>query len=236
MNIKEILFVILGIMFLPTIILTLLFLFKYLSKWRFKGDYSNYNFNSITGLKFRRSSKLPKDRCFFKKHLHINNGLFRTKLPRINLNDYDFEKVHMSGCIFTKDTILPDDINFFQKIKNKQLIDCVLPSGNYSNFNFDGVTINRVKFPKDAILPRNPNFFRGLDNKFVQVTLPASFKKECHLYDLSKTILWLPRKLKISDIQKTIIAMKNNGELYSFIESKKKKDSFLNNIISGLGN
>lgn len=219
MNLKMILAILFSA---PTIFAVSVILYEYFKSIRFLADYSNHSFKSITGLKFMKYSKLPKEKDFFKKHLHINNGMFNTTLPRLDLNDYDFEDVHVSGCNFTKDTILPTDVDFFQKIKNKQLIDCKLPSGDYSSYNFKGVTLNRVEFPKDAILPQNTSFFRNLSNHYyVQVTLPDSFSKTCHLYDLSYTELCLPSKLSVSDIQKCIIMNKNNGRLYSFIKVKK---------------
>lgn len=217
----------------PTVFLVSFILYRYLKSIRLLADYSTHSFKSITGLKFMKYSKLPKERDFFKNHLHINNGLFNTTLPKIDLNDYNFEDVHISSCNFTRDTILPKDVDFFQKIKNKQLIDCKLPSGDYSSYNFNGVTLNRVEFPKDAILPQNPSFFRLLDNRcFVQVTLPDSFNETCHLYDLSKTELCLPSKISVSNIQKCIIMNKNNGHLYSFIKIKKNYINLAKNYIN----
>lgn len=207
------------VLLFPSICLCLILLFHYIKRFRILRNYTNHSFNSISGLKFMKYAKLPTERDFFKKYLNNYNTVFQTQLPFLDMNDYDFTDVPISGCNFTANTILPKDPNFFQKIKNKQLIDCKLPSGDYSIYNFNGVTLNRVKFTKDSILPLDYNFFTSLSNShFIQVSLPDSFSETCHLYDLSRTELCIPSKLNVSNIQKSIIYQKNNGVLYNFIK------------------
>ena len=192
---------------------------KYLFSLRLFNNYKDKDFKTISALKFMPYAKLPTNKDFFKKSLHTNNDIFKTKLPNFNLNDYDFNGVSISNCHFTKNTVLPDDVDFFQKVHNKTITDTIFPSGDYRKYNFDGVFLNRVVFPKDAILPENYSFFKKLSNSYcVQMGVPDSFIECCHLYDLSNINLCLNRKVKISDLQKTIILHKNNNKLYEFIK------------------
>lgn len=192
---------------------------KYLFSCRIFKNYKHKEFKTINSLKFMPYSKLPSNRDFFKKTLSDNSNILKTKLPTLDLNDYDFDGVSISNCDFTKNTVLPNDIDFFQKIKNKTVADTKLPSGDYRKYNFDGVYLNRVVFPKDAILPENYSFFKKLSNRHcVQIDVPSSFAENCHLYDLSNITLYLNRKIKVSDYQKSIILHKNNYKLYPFIK------------------
>lgn len=192
---------------------------KYISSYRILKNYRNKEFSTINSLKFMPYAKLPSNRDFFKKSLHINNDILKTKLPNLNLNEYDFDGVSISNCHFTKNTVLPDDVDFFQKLDKKSVIDTILPSGDYRKYNFDGILLNRVVFPKDAILPEKYSFFKNLSNKkCIQIGVPDSFAEVCHLYDLSDTALYLNRKIKVSDYQKSIIFHKNK-KLYDFIKN-----------------
>ena len=194
--------------------------FKYAFSLRLFKNYKDKDFKTISALKFMPYAKLPNNKDFFKESLHVNQSIFRTKLPNLNLNDYDFNNVSISNCHFTKNTILPDDVDFFQKVHNKTITDTIFPSGDYRKYNFDGVFLNRVVFPKDAILPENYSFFKNLANSScVKIGAPDSFAECCHLYDLSNITLYLDKKIKISDCQKSIIIHKNNNELYDFIQN-----------------
>lgn len=197
----------------------LLILIKFLLKIRVLPNYKN---KSITSLRFLPYVKLPKERDFFKNTLFKpSKSICPTVLPIIDLNDYDFEDVDISNCHFHKKTILPKDTEFFQKIKDKSLVDCKLPSGDYSKYNFKGVCLTRCTFTKDSKLPLNYTFFSDLKNRnCIQVKLPNSFNKYCHLYDLSNVELVLPRKINISKEQTAIFFLKNQSKLPSFIKNK----------------
>lgn len=175
--------------------------------------------------------KLPKDRDFFKRTLYDIDSILPTVLPKIDMNDYDFTDVSISNCIFSKKTILPKDPDFFQKIKNKDIYHCTLPEGDYSFYNFKGVHLNSVVFPKKSKIPLKHSFFRDLGNHHIaRLTLPKSFKDTCHLYDYSKTTLYYWKEIKITEEQKNIIKLKNNGELYPFVKNKPRKKIKLTNI------
>ena len=194
----------------------------YIFSFRFKNNYSKTNFTRITGLKFKPYAVLPKNKNFFIETYSEKHILRKTKLPIIDMNDYDFTNVCIRNCDFTNDTILPNDTEFFQKIKNKSLINCILPVGDYSIYNFKGVELNDVVFPEDSTIPLQYGFFRNLKNyKNPRVKLPKSFKDTCHLYDFSKTKLHLYRKIEITDIQKTILINKYKNIDLSFVRKKK---------------
>lgn len=206
------------------ICLLFLLTIKFLHKIQFLPYYKNSS-KTITSLHFLPYVKLPKDRDFFKKTLIKHNKFFfSTVLPVIDLNDYDFEDVDITNCRFHKNSILPKDTEFFQKIKDKSLADCKLPSGDYSKYNFKGVCLTRCTFTKDSKLPLNYTFFTDLKNhNFIQVKLPNSFSKYCHLYDLSDVQLVLPRKISISKEQTAILFFKNQSRLPSFVKNKEIK-------------
>ena len=184
------------------IVVFFLILINFLFKIRFLPKHINKS-KPITSLRFLPYVKLPKNRDFFKNNLlKSSKSIYPTVLPIIDLNNYDFEDVDISNCHFHKNTILPKDTEFFQKIKNKSLVDCTLPSGDYSKYNFKDVCLTRCSFTKDSKLPLNYTFFSDLKNhSFIQVKLPNSFNKYCHLYDLSNVELALPRKINISKEQ-----------------------------------
>lgn len=208
----------------PLIIFIAYLTFFVLRRLRLKFSYKDTKFRCITGLIFMKYCKLPKDRDFFKRTLYDTGSILPTVLPKIDMNDYDFTNVSISNCIFTKKTKLPKDPEFFQKIKDKDLYDCTLPNGDYSLYNFKGVNLNGVVFPKKSKIPLTHSFFSDLGNAYVvRLSPPKSFKKTCHLYDLSRVTLYTHRDIKITEEQKTFIRLKNNGELYPFIKDSTDK-------------
>lgn len=86
-------------------------------------------------------------------------------LRRYSLEDIDITKSDL------RDVILPDDINLFQKIKEKSLYKVKLPSKNYSNYNFEGVDLNGTVFTKDSILPKDPELFQKIKDKELYETI-----------------------------------------------------------------
>ena len=211
--------ILIAIALLPSCLCLSYLLYKFLSASRVLANYTNHEFTSITGLIFRKSSKLPYDRLFFRKNLHENTGYINTHLPEFDMNDYDFYNVPISGCTFSRNTVLPKDTEFFQKIYRKNLSYCKLPYGDYSKYNFKGVYFTNVTFTRDSTLPNDPDFFRNLYNCcFVRFTPPDSFADTCHLYNLSITELSIPFNIVVSDMQKYLIAKKNNNEIYRFIK------------------
>lgn len=214
--------IIVFVLLLPIILVILFICIEYIKSLRFKKDYSNTHFINITGLRFMPYALLPKDKGFFKETLHYNDDIFRTKLPTFNMNDYDFDDVPISSCIFTKNTILPKDKDFFQKIKNKSIVDCALPSGDYSKYDFTGVKLNRVIFTEDSIIPLKYSFFKELYySSIIQAGLPKSFKDTCHLYDLSNVELHLDKKIDITDMQKAVILNRNKNLKLTFVKNKQ---------------
>lgn len=208
----------------PLIMLMAYLLFYLIRRLRFKFNYRETKFRCITGLIFMKYCKLPNDRDFFKRTLYDTDSILPTVLPKIDMNDYDFTDVSISNCVFSKKTNLPKDPDFFQKVKNKELYNCTLPNGDYSFYNFKGVSLNSVVFPKKSKIPLTHSFFSDLGNAYVvRLSPPKSFKKTCHLYDLSRITLYTHRDIKITEEQKMFIRLKNNGELYPFIKDSTHK-------------
>ena len=99
-----------------------------IKRLRLKKDYSSSSINILNGSIFMHHAILPKDRDFFKNTMIERFTRESTKLPAFNMNDYDFTNVPINHCKFTKDTVLPEDTQFFQNIHNKSLYGCSLPA------------------------------------------------------------------------------------------------------------
>lgn len=194
----------------------------FICRFKLLKNYKNTN-KLIEGNHFMSYVRLPKERDFFQKCLKNNYSPFKTVLPIIDFNDYDFTDVSIENCVFHKDSVLPKDVDFFQKIKNKSLKDCTLPSGDYSCYNFNKVIIDNCKFTEDSILPLNYSFFKDLQHRgYLSVKLPQMFNANCHLYDLTNIELKLPRKINVSDSQMLTLFYRYNNELPEFIKQKRR--------------
>lgn len=178
---------------------------------RLKKSYPSHKLTDMRSLIFMPYCKLPLNKNLFKYNKH---SLYLTCLPNIDMNNYDFTNVSLYGCRFSKNTILPRDSEFFQKIAQKDLTDVVLPEGDYSFYNFDGVNLSRTTFRKKSILPQQSTLFKN--SKFsncIQITLPESFGDYCHLYDLEDVRIYPLKKINISESQKYILYKKYGNNM-----------------------
>lgn len=164
---------------------------------------SEYDFSdvSIATSKFVKC-ELPLDRNLFINTIYGVSGcsFVDMDLSYLNLNNVDLE-----GVSFLGKTILPYDLELFQKVKDKNISNSKFPKGDYSNYNFNNISMNFTKFPFNSILPYDVNFFNSVKSANY-MSLTQNMLQNIHLYDLSKAILDLKKYEKhITDFQKTIL-------------------------------
>lgn len=186
---------------------THLFSLLRINKW-----FSSTNYSDLTYKIFSPRYKLPKDRDIFQKS--ENNNCMHSKLPMLNMNDYNFENTFIAFVSFHKKTILPNDPNFFQKIRFKSLDGTTLPIGDYSKYNFEGISLRNVKFRDGSILPNDINLFQyGLINGYsLRLRLPQNCADTIHYYNFNGIDLNLIEKLKISSSQYYILSKQLSKE------------------------
>lgn len=207
----------LTVMFYSYSILIVFGIFALINRFKISKVYKKTK-KSINGLYFMPYVKLPKSKNFFINCLKKQNNIFRTVLPIIDFNDYDFTNVCIENCVFHKDSILPEDIDFFQKIQFKSIRNCTLPNGDYSKYNFKNVAIDGCVFTEESILPLDYNFFKDLRHYGnLSVTLPKMFNDYCHLYNLSDVHLHLPKKINVRDSQALSFLCRSDNEPPNFI-------------------
>lgn len=90
-----------------------------------------------------------------------------------NLSEFSLENIDITKADL-RNAILPEDINLFQKIKDKSLYKVKLPTKDYSKYNFDGVNLAGTIFTEDSILPKNDDFFQKIkDKELFETILPC---------------------------------------------------------------
>lgn len=213
-------FLLLLLLFFYMLFVILLF-FMVISRTRLRFKYKEYKLNSISQLIFASYCKLPRNKYFFKNLKDTYFPLSGTILPKLNIDDYDFTDVSISGCTFHKKTIISKDTDFFQKVSDKRLICCTLPVADYSLYNFNGVNIDGVDFRKNSILPEKYDFFTSIDNSdCISAILPKSFYENCHFYDLNKaSMILMDRKITVNQY---FILYKKYGTKLSALNLKIK--------------
>lgn len=190
----------------PQFIIYLFGLLK-INKWITPTNYSDLTYNM-----FSPKYKLPKDRDIFQKS--ENNNCMHSKLPMLNMNDYNFDNTFIAFVSFHKKTILPNDPNFFQKIRFKSLDGTTLPIGDYSKYNFEGISLRNAKFRDGSILPSDINLFQYslIDRYSLRLRLPQNCADTIHYYNFNGVELNLIEKLKISSSQYYILSKQLNKE------------------------
>lgn len=73
------------------------------------------------------------------------------------------------------------------------------------------------------------DFFRNINNSYngLHIKLPKSFENTYHLYDLHDIILYLPKRIKISDTQKLIMLNRYENVDLNFV---KENVNFKNRV------
>lgn len=107
---------------------------------------------------------------------------------------------------------LSNDIDIFQKIKNKSLLNCKLPKGDYSNHNFEGVDIRGCIFTEDSILPKNIDIFQKIKHKSLWGTSLPEGDYSKHIFnnvDLRYCIFTYNSKLPKS--KRFLVKLKNKS-------------------------
>lgn len=130
-----------------------------------------------------------------------------------NLENYDFSGVYIGKAKFLGASKLPNDLNVFQKIYNKDLENTVLPYGDYSKYKFVDVKMAYCKIPYNSKLPNDYDMFSKLkSNDYMALT--SNVIKKIHLYDLSGLTINLTKYGKhLTDAQKSIIYQKNKVKI-----------------------
>lgn len=82
-----------------------------------------------------------------------------TDLRDCNLNGVDMTRADL------RNVLLPNDINLFQKINNKSLLNTKLPYLDYSKYNFTDVILNGTEFQENSKLPNRNDLFQIIFNK-----------------------------------------------------------------------
>ena len=82
----------------------------------------------------------------------------------IFLNDIDLR------CKDLRNIILPKDISFLQKIRQKSLTLTQLPAQDLSHYDWKGVCIVSARFNKDTVLPADENFLQIISDKSIYAT------------------------------------------------------------------
>lgn len=128
----------------------------------------------------RDLSSIKIDICTFKP----------TKQNLLDFSDNISIKRISNIDIFTldlRDITLPNDSEFFQKIIEKSISNCLMPEMDYSNYNFNDILIKKTIFTENSILPITKNFFQEIRNKDISgTTLP---KGDFSDYDFNNVIL-----------------------------------------------
>lgn len=169
--------------------------------------------------------KIPNDKYFFKKVKCVGY----VRLPKLDLNKYILDGINFSYVRFNKHTILPKDLNFMQRIKNKDLSFCIMPVGDYSKYNFNGVILFKTKFPEGCILPENRNFFIQLDDSSLMrdIDIPKNMIRNIHCYNLN--IKFRVNENLLTNAQKMYIKIKYKDD-YDYL--LYKKDIFLKKLVN----
>lgn len=173
---------------------------------------SSPNYFDLTYKTFFPKYKLPKDKDIFQKS--ENNNCMHSKLPMLDMNDYNFNNTFIAFVSFHKKTILPNDPNFFQNIRFKSLDGTTLPVGDYSKYNFEGVSLRNARFRDGSILPSDVNLFQYslVERYLLKLRLPQNCADTIHYYNFKGINLHLIEKLKINSSQYYILSKQLSKE------------------------